>query len=85
MNAVRQTEFRTAADRQAQARLERMLANRRAAERAREARLLRLSAPNQRNAAKPEPFTWVDSAVFLAPMGIVSVLILIARWSGVLA
>ena len=83
MNAVRQTEFRTAADRQAQARLERMLANRRAAERAREARLLR--SPSQRNAAKPRPFTWVDSAVFLAPMGIVAVLILLARWSGVLA
>ena len=83
MNAVRQTEFRTTADLQAQARLERMLANRRAAERASEARLLRF--PNQRNAAKPEPFTWVDSTVFLAPMGIVSVLILIARWSGVLA
>jgi energy-coupling factor transporter transmembrane protein EcfT len=83
MNAIRQTEFRTLSDRQAQARLERMLANRRAAERAREARLLR--SPNKRNTAKPEPFTWIDSAVFLAPMGIVAVLILLARWSGVLS
>jgi hypothetical protein len=32
-----------------------------------------------------EPFTWVDSAAFLAPMGIVAVLILLARWSGVMA
>jgi hypothetical protein len=84
MNAIRQTEFRTTADRQAQARLERMLANRRASERAREAMFRKLPTPRTA-APKPEPFGWIDSAVFLAPMGIVAVLILIARWSGWLA
>ena len=33
----------------------------------------------------PEPFGWVDSAVFLTPLAIVCVLILLARWSGWLA
>ena len=50
MNSLSRTEFRTVTDRQAQARLERMLANRRAAERAREERFRKLPTPQQ-----PEP------------------------------
>lgn len=34
--------------------------------------------------ATPEPFGWIDSTVFLTPMFVVAVLILIARWSGVM-
>lgn len=84
MNSLSRTEFRTVTDRQAQARLERMLKNRRAAEAAREAKFHKLRAPRT-PAPKPEPFGWIDSAVFLAPMASVAVLILIARWSGYLS
>lgn len=84
MNSLSRTEFRSMSDRQAQARLERMLANRRAAEAKREARFSKLRA-SRPTAPKPEPFGWVDSAVFLTPMLVVAVLILIARWSGYLS
>lgn len=91
MNALHRTEIRTYRDMQAQADLERMLANRRAAERARADKFRKpptqpepanFCAPDD---ATPEPFGWIDSAVFLTPMFVVAVLILIARLSGWLA
>lgn len=81
MNALHRTEIRTYRDMQAQADLERMLTNRRAAERARETRFSKLRA-SRAVALKPESFGWVDSAVFLTPLAITAALILIARWSG---
>jgi hypothetical protein len=95
MNAIRSSEIRTYHDIQAQADLERMLKARhermeaRAATARANATMERIrendasgcaecdDVPDQR-----EPFGWIDSAVFLAPMAIVTVLILIARWSG---
>ena len=88
MNSLSRTEIRTYRDLQAQADLERMLKKRRAAEAARKAKFRKVPtqpepvnfcAPDD---ATPEPFGWVDSAVFLTPMFVVAVLILIARWSG---
>lgn len=84
MNALSRAELRPMSARQAQARLERMLANRRAVVAAREAKFRKLRV-SRTTAPKPEPFTWIDSAVFLTPMFVVAVLILIARWSGWLA
>ena len=96
MNAIRTSEIRTYRDMQAQADLERMLKahHERIARRAETARadatMARIREHDTSGCAEcddvpAEPFTWVDSAVFLAPMGIVTVLILLARWSGVMA
>ena len=91
MNALHSAEIRTYHDLQAQADLERMLKNRRAAEAARVAKFRKVpSQPEPANFcapddATPEPFGWVDSAVFLTPMFVVAVLILAARWMGWLA
>lgn len=82
----RGAEIRTLSDRQAQARLERMLAARRAADAAREMRFRQLPAPGTqpRPIPPPENFTWVDSAVFLAPVVVVATLVLVAHWMGML-
>ena len=68
MSSLSRTEFRTATDRQAQARLERMLENRRAAEAARAARFARPSKADETNDARWELILALTFAAVLTPL-----------------
>lgn len=68
MNSLSRTEFRPMSDRQAQARLERMLANRRAAEAKRAARFAKPSKADETNDARWELVLAVIFAALLTPL-----------------